>query len=244
MQQQKHSGRLLTGRPALLALLGAAALLALLIVTGWGSARAAPQSGGPSLSIVSFDGNTLTLQFDGWTLHEIIRLRYSPKNDCSASQALPNNTFSAEATSFRVNYTWPSSGINPGVYYLCATASEEGIIASQQPITIDSNGIVQPTPATPGSTPTSASGSPTSTAASSPVASASATPGANRTPDSSGPGNQGASATSSNGGSSTLIAIILLCLLVMALLAYLIRLWLQGRQPAGQPPASGGQQGP
>ncbi len=247
MQQQKHSWqakRRLPRRPSLLVLLGAAALFALLTAADWGSARAAPQSGAPTFSIVSIDGNTLTLQFDGWTPGEIITLSYSANSDCSNPQSLPNNTLSATATSFSATYTWPGSGIQPGIYFLCATASE-GTIASQRPIIVNSDGGVQSTPGAPGATPTGGSGSPAPTTSSSPGASPSAPPGATGTAGSGGPpGNQGTSASSSNGSGNTLIAIILLCLLVMALLAYLIRIWLQGRQPGGQSPGGGGQQGP
>jgi hypothetical protein len=246
MQQQRHSRqaqRWLAHRPALLTLLGAAALLAMLIMAGWGSARAAPASGAPSLTIISVNGNILTLQFDNWTPNETITLSYAAGRDCITSQALPNATFTFTTNPLRATYTWPSSGIQPGTYYLCATASE-GTIPSAQTITVTSTGTIQPAPGTAGATPTSASGTPTPGATSSPGAAASPTPGAGGTPGaSSTPGNQGTAATASNSNSNTLIAIILLCLLVMALLAYLIRIWLQGRQPRGQPP-TGGQQGP
>jgi hypothetical protein len=240
MQQHKHfwnTKRLVSQRASLLVLLGASVLLAMLIMAGWGSARAAPQSGGPSLSIVGVNGSTLTLQFDNWTPGQTITLSYSANQDCSASLPLPNNTISATASTFQVNYTWPSSGIQPGTYYLCASDPMDGTIASAQTITVTNTGSVQATPTVPGSTPTGASGSPTPTP--------SATPGSSNPGATSTPGSQGASATPPNNdsGGNTLVAIILLCLLVMALLVYLIRLWLQGRQPGGQPP-TGGQSGP
>ena len=117
----------------------------------------------------------------------------------------------------------PSSGIQPGVYYLCGTASE-GTFPSPQTITVTPTGLAQPTPVGPGSTATS-----------SPGASSTATPGVSSTP-----GNQGASGSSSDQG-NTLVALILICLLILALLVYLIRLWLQGRHAGGQPPRGGGQ---
>lgn len=244
MQQQKHSRRVrrkLSHRPPLLILLGGAALLGMLVITTGGSARAAPQSGAPTLTIVSITGSTLTLQLDGWTLNETVTLNYSPNQDCNPRLSLPDTpTFTITSNPLQVDYTWPS-GIQPGTYYLCATGTE-GTVASQQPISINNSGIGQstPGPGTPGSTPTG--GSPTPSATSSPGASPSPTSGAAGTPGAtSTPGNQGTSASSNSG--NTLVAIILLCLLVMALLAYLIRLWLQGRQPGSQSPGSG-KQGP
>lgn len=245
MQQQKHSRQArqtMTRGPALLVLLGAAALLAMLIVAGWGSARAAPQSGAPSITILSISGNALTLQFDSWSPNQTITLSYSANMACSASQPLPNATFPVTASSFQATYTWPSSGIPPGTYYLCGTDPTEGPIASTQPVIVNGNGSVQSTPGVPGTTPTATSSRSTpTTTTSSPGASATTAPGTTGTPVNSG---QGASPPSSNADSSTLVAIILLCLLVLALLAYLIRIWLQGRQPSGPPPGGGGQQKP
>jgi hypothetical protein len=234
MQQQKHSWqtrRLLTRQSSLPVLLGAAALLAILGVAGWGSARAAPLDGGPTLNIISFDGNTLTLKFANWATGQSVTLGYSASRTCSPAQSLPNATFSITTDPFITNYIWPSTGIQPGTYYLCATGAVEGTIASQQTITVNRNGTIQ---STPGVTPTRTGGSATPTRAG---GSSSATPT---------PGNGGISTPSTNTApGNTLVAIILLCLLVMALLAYLIRLWLQGRQPSGQPPAGGGgAQGP
>ncbi len=246
MQQHRHSWhtkRLAPRRASLPVLLGAAALLAMLFVAGWGSARAAPQAGGPSLSIVSSAGNTLTLQFDHWTPGQTVTLGYSATQDCSASQPLPNGTITITASSFQVNYTWPSSGIKPGAYHLCATDPLGEAAVSPQTITVNSNGSVQSTPTTPGSTPPG--GSPTATSSSS-GGSATTAPGSGSASATSTPGSQGATTTTPNNtsGGNTLVAIIVLCLLVMLLLVYLIRLWLQGRQPGGQPPAGGGQQGP
>ena len=253
MHQQKHfrqTGRIAANKPALL-LLSAAALLAALVVAGWGSARAAPQSGAPSLSILSISGATLTLQFTGWTTNEIINLSYSTRSDCSIRSPLPNNNLSAESNNFQATYDWPSSGIPAGSYYLCATATE-GSFASPQPITVESDGTIQlgsgapgptATPGGPKSTPTSASTpTPTQAPGAAPSATASGSGGGNG--GSGGPGNGGASSSSPGSSASALIAIILLCVLVLALLAYLIRLWLQGRQTGGQPPVGGGQQTP
>lgn len=247
MQQQKHSRQArqaLTRGPALLILLGAAALLAMLMVAGWGSARAAPRSGGAIITILSITDNTLNLQFDGWTLNQTVTLSYSENVVCRPSQPLPNATFSITANPFNTTYTWPSSGIAPGTYYLCGTDPVDGTTASQQTITVNSNGTVQPTPGIPGATPTTttttSANTPTTTTGS-PVASATTSSGTTGTP---GNGGQGASPPPSNADSSTLVAIILLCLLVLALLAYLIRIWLQGRQPSASPPGGGGQQKP
>ncbi|HEU5368105.1 MAG TPA: hypothetical protein VFU69_06560 [Ktedonobacterales bacterium] len=245
MQQHKHfwnTRRLVDRRASLLILLGASVLLAMLIVAGRGSARAAPQSGGASLTIVSSDGNTLTLQFDNWVPNEPLTLSYSPNRDCSASKPLPDPTFQVTGDSFLAPYTLPTD-IPPGTYYLCASDPKEGPIASQNTMFITNDGSVESTPTTPGSTPTG--GSPTATSSSS-GGSATATPGSGNSSATSTPGSQGATATASNNnsGGNTLVAIIVLCLLVMLLLVYLIRLWLQGRQPSGQPPAGGGQQGP
>ena len=120
--------------PGLL-LLGAAVLLAMLVGAGWSTARAAPQSGGPTLTIVRIQDNTLTLQFDNWALHDLITLSYSADNECVPLLPLPHPTFSAAAPSFQTTYIWPSSGIQPGVYYLCATASEEGTVTCPQTLT-------------------------------------------------------------------------------------------------------------
>lgn len=245
MQQQKHSRQArqpVTRGPSLLVLLGAAALLAMLIVAGWGSARAAPAGGGPSITILNITGNTLNLRFDNWSLNQTITLSYSANTTCSASQPLPNATFPVTANSFQATYLWPTTGIRQGTYYLCGTDPMEGPIASTQPVIVNGNGGVQSTPSGPGTTPTATTRSSTSTTtSSSPGASATTAPGTTGTP---GNGGQGASPPSSNADSSTLVAIILLCLLVLALLAYLIRIWLQGRQPSGSPPGGGGQQKP
>jgi len=245
MQQQKHSRQArqtLTRGLALLVLLGAAALLAMLIVAGWGSARAAPQSGAPSITIFSIAGNTLNLQFAGWTLNQTVTLSYSTNTACSARQPLPNATFSITADPLDANYSWPD-GIAQGTYYLCASGLE-GTFASMQPVIVNSNGGVQSTPGVPGATPTATttrSSTPTTTTSGSPGPSATSAPGTTGTPVTNG---QGATSPSSNTDASTLVAIILLCLLVMALLAYLIRIWLQGRQASGSPPGGGGQQNP
>jgi archaellum component FlaG (FlaF/FlaG flagellin family) len=246
MQQQKHSWQArqtLPRGPALLVLLDAAALLAMLIVAGWGSARAAPQSGAPSITIFSIAGNTLNLQFAGWTLNQTVTLSYSTNTACSASQPLPNAAFSIIADPFDATYTWPTSGIAPGTYYLCGTGPVDGTVASPQTVTVTGNGAVQSTPGVPGATPTATttrSGTPTTPTSGSPGPSATTAPGTTGTPVTNG---QGASPPSSNTDASTLVAIILLCLLVLALLAYLIRIWLQGRQASGSPPG-GGQQKP
>jgi hypothetical protein len=230
MQRQKHfwhARRLLTRRSSLLVLLGAAVLLAMLSMAGWDSARAAPQSGGPTLFIESFNDNTLTLQFDGWTRGETVTLSYSANKDCSASHSLPNAAFLVSADPLTVTYTWPSSGIAPGTYFLCGTAPNENTIPSMQTITVNSNGSVQAAPGGSGSTPV---------ATSSPGATASATPGGSGSPGNNGsPGNKGTSSTS-NGGDNTLVAIILLCVLVLALLAYLTYMLLQSRQTATPSP--------
>jgi hypothetical protein len=245
MQQQKHSRQArqtLTRGPALLVLLGAAALLAMLIVAGWGSARAAPQSGAPSITILSITGNTLNLQFAGWTLNQNVTLSYSANAGCNPRQPLPNAAFNIIADPFDANYSWPG-GITPGTYYLCASGLE-GTIASTQPVIVNSNGAVQSTPGAPGTTPTATtprSSTPTTPTSSSPGPSATTTQGTTGTPVTNG---QGASPPSSNTDASTLVAIILLCLLVLALLAYLIRIWLQGRRASGSPPGGGGQQNP
>ena len=231
MRQHKHSGHLRRwsiARPSVSVLLGAVALLAMLVVASWGSAHAAPLAGGPTLTIVSISNNTLTLQFDNWTHSQPLTLSDSLNRACSPSTSLPDPTFQVTSDAFQAPYPLPG-GITPGAYFLCATDSVEGPIASTNTFIVQSNGSVQPTPGTPGPTPSSAS-SP-----------ATGTPGAQGSPAAtSTPGNQGVSATNQNNSSigNTLVAIILLCLLVMALLAYLIRLWLQGRQTGGQPPAA------
>ncbi|HEY7358266.1 MAG TPA: hypothetical protein VH590_17415, partial [Ktedonobacterales bacterium] len=156
MQQHKHfwnTERLVTRRTSLLVLLGASGLLAMLIVAGWGSARAAPQSGGPSLTIFSSNGNTVTLQFDHWVPNEPLTLSYSPNRDCSASKPLPNPPFQVTGDSFLAPYMLPT-GIPQGTYYLCASDPKEGPIASQNTIFVTSDGSVESTPTTPGSTPT------------------------------------------------------------------------------------------
>lgn len=225
MQQHKHSGHLRRwsiARPSVSVLLGAVALLAMLVVASWGSAHAAPLAGGPTLTIVSISNNTLTLQFDNWTQNQSLTLSYSLSKTCSPGTPLPAPTFKVTTDSFETPYTLPG-GIKTGSYFLCATDSLDGTNASTNTFVIQNDGSVQPTPGTPGPTPTSAS-----------------SPGAHGSPTAtSTPGNQGVSATNQNTNSvgNTLVAIILLCLLVMALLAYLIRLWLQGRQTGGQPPA-------
>ncbi len=233
MHQHKRAlqPRLFTRRLSVPALLGAAALLVILLAAGWSGARAAPLSGGPLLNIVSINGRTVTLQFDGWVTGETVRLSYSLNANCNPSIALSDAVFPISAQSFTTTYTLPND-IPPGTYFLCATDNTDGTHASQQTITITGDGTVQPTPGTPGTTPTSAGSSPT------------VPPGATGTTNPGGPGNQGTSSGSSNNGGNTLVAIILLIILTLALLAYLIRIWLQGRQPGGQPPASGGQQGP
>lgn len=244
MQQHKHfwnTERLAPRRASLLVLLGASGLLAMLIVAGWSNARAAPQSGGPSLTIFGSDGNTVTLQFDHWVPNEPLTLSYSPNRDCSASKPLPNPPFQVTGDSFLAPYMLPT-GIPQGTYYLCASDPKEGPIASQNTIFVTSDGSVESTPTTPGSTPTG--GSPTATSSAS-GGTATTTPGANTPGATSTPGSKGSSVTApNNSGGNTLVAIIVLCLLVMLLLVYLIRLWLQGRQTSGQPPAGGGQQGP
>src|SRR5579885_270258 len=130
------------------ALVGALAMLAALAVGGaWSQARAAPRSGAALLSIIGIDGNTLTLQFDGWEMNEIITLSYSPNADCVPTLPLPDATISAEASSFTANYDWPTSGIAAGTYYLCATGSvSSGPFASPETITVNSSGMLQSTP--------------------------------------------------------------------------------------------------
>ncbi len=227
MQQHKHfwhPRRLLSHQPPLLALLGAGTLLALLVVAGWGAARAAPASAGPPmLSIVSNNGSTVMLEFDFWTLNQPLTLSYIQGTDCSAGTLLPNPDFEVSSAHFQHTYILPS-GIPLGAYHLCASDSLDGAIASGNTIFVTSAGAVQLTPPVPTPTPTRprASGSPTP-------------PLANT------PGNQGTTATGQNdAGGNTLVAIILLCLLVLALLVYLIRLWLlQGRRSSpggGQAP--------
>jgi hypothetical protein len=252
MQHQKHpwrTGWLRSRRPPLLVLLSATLLLLVLALAGpRSSARAAPRSGALSFTIVNITGNILTLQFDGWLPGETITLRYSAVRDCVPSTALsgPDASFSASSNSFETQYTWPSSGIPAGTYYLCATGTQSGgPVPSQQSITVGSNGALEPAPSpttSPLDTGTPASGSTTPTSASNPGASPSVAPGNGSTPGA--PGNKGTSSSTSNPTGGTLIALILICLLVLGLLAYLIRIWLQGRQSGGQPPAGGGQPGP
>jgi hypothetical protein len=138
-----------------------ALVLGILVVAGWGSARAAPLAGGPTLNIISFDGNTLTLKFANWATGQSVTLGYSASRTCSPAQSLPNATFSITTDPFITNYIWPSTGIQPGTYYLCATGAVEGTIASQQTITVNRNGTIQ---STPGVTPTKTGGSATPTA--------------------------------------------------------------------------------
>ena len=115
--------------PGLL-LLGAAVLLRLCSLEQGGPEGRPQYLGGPTLTIVRIQDNTLTpLQFDNWALHDLITLSYSTGNECVPLLPLPHPTFSAAAPSFqKTTYIWPSSGIQPGVYYLCATASEEGTV--------------------------------------------------------------------------------------------------------------------
>jgi hypothetical protein len=241
MQHPNHhqqSQRLFSRSHWLPVLLGATAMLAALAIGGiWSQAHAAPQSGAPLLSIISIDGNTLTLQFDGWEMNEIITLSYSRNANCIPTVSLPNNTFSAENSSFTANYDWPTSGIPAGTYHLCATGSiSSGPFASQETITVDANGMIQSTPGPGTPQPTNTSGPGTPSATTSPGAS----PGASMTPGSTSagkPGTGGASeSTSGSFSSGALAAIILLCVLVLGLLAYLVRIWLQGRRPSGGTP--------
>ncbi|GEM_PF-2257474 len=222
------------------ALVGALAMLAALAVGGaWSQARAAPRSGAALLSIIGIDGNTLTLQFDGWEMNEIITLSYSPNADCVPTLPLPDATISAEASSFTANYDWPTSGIAAGTYHLCATGSiSSGPFASPETITVDATGMILSTPG-PGTPRPSATGSPGASTATlspsaSPGASASAAPGSNGTQP---PGNAGADQSNTSSFSSgALAAIVLLCVLVLGLLAYLVRIWLQGRQTGSGTP--------
>src|SRR5262245_530892 len=83
MQHHQRSSRLRQSfrhRPSLLVLLGAAALLAMLVVAGWSSVRAAPQSGAPSLSILAISDHTVTLQFENWAPGQTLTLSYSQNN--------------------------------------------------------------------------------------------------------------------------------------------------------------------
>jgi hypothetical protein len=221
-QHSKHLKRWTIPRPSVSILVGAAALLAMLVMASWGTARAAPLAGGPTLTIVSISGNTLTLEFDNWATNQPLTLSYSQSRTCSPNTSLPPPSFQVTSSLFQTTYTLPNS-IAPGNYFLCANDSVDGTNASANTFIITNTGTVQPTPGTPGPSPTSTRG-----------------PGAGSPGATSAPGNQGASSSPPNNNSigNTLVAIILLCLLVMALLAYLIRLWLQGRQSGGQPPTS------
>ncbi len=223
MQQQKHfwqTRRWPAHRPPLLALGSAAALLVFLVVAGGTSAHAAPASGAPTLSIVSSQGTTVTLEFDNWALNQPLTLSYSTNFTCSAATPLPQPDFEVSSSQFQANYSLPDN-IPQGAYYLCASDPLDGTVASANPFFVTSAGTVQLTPTAPTPTPTrsAASGTPT--------------PG-----QPTSPGNQGTSA-SNNGANNTLVALILLCLLVMALLVYLFRFWLLQRRRSstgGQPP--------
>lgn len=231
MQQHKHfwhSRRLLSRQPLLLALLGAGALLALLVVAGWGRARAAMASAGsPTLSIVGSSGSTVTLEFDFWAFNQPLTLSYLQGTDCGDSTPLPTPDFEVSSAHFQHPYTLPGSIPQDAAYHLCASDPLDGTVASANTFFVTAGGTIQLTPPVPTSTPTS------------PSTSGSPTP-----PLTSTPGNQGTSANgasnANNSGGNTLVAIILLCLLVLALLAYLIRLWLvQGRHSSpggGQTP--------
>jgi hypothetical protein len=241
MQRHKHFWHLrhlLSQQRGLGALLGAGALLALLFVAGRGTARAAPASApGPKLTILSSGDNILMLEFDFWSFNVPLTLSYSQNATCDASTLLPDPDFEVSSAHFQHNYTLPGD-IPQGAYHLCASDTLDGTIASDNTLFITNAGAVQLTPPVPTLTPT-----PTR-----PRAGGGSTP-----PPTNSPGNRGATANgSNNAGGNTLVAIILLCLLVLALLAYLIRLWLvQGQQPPtggqatqGQQPPGGGQTSP
>jgi hypothetical protein len=227
-------------RQPLLALLGIGTLLALLALAGWGTARAAPTSAGaPQLSIVSSSGSTLTLEFDLWSFNQPLLLSYTQGTNCSAGTPLPAPDFEVTSAHFQHDYPLPS-GIPQGSYHLCASDALDGLVISANEIFITTTGTVELTPPVPTPTPTN------------PGAGGSPTPPLTNTP-----GNQGASAsgsnTNGNNGSNTLAAIIVLCLLVLALLAYLVSIWLRqgkrasanNKQPTrGPQPPGGGQAAP
>lgn len=211
----------------LVALLGAVMLLALLVMADWSIAHAAPESGQEQLIILSANGNTLTLKFVHWVANQPLTLGYSPMSQtpkCSSPTPLPNPDFEVTTDPFQASYSLPGT-LSQGAYYLCASDPVENLIVSTTPFYVSSTGNAQLTPAP---TPTP---SPTNTAT---------TPGASQSPiATSTPGNGGTSVGASSSGNGALIAIIVLCLLVLALLVYLVRLWLRGRQTGG-----GGQQNP
>ncbi len=249
MQQQTHQWQVPRGILCRLAAMGLLALaawlaaLALVSLSG-GSVQAAPRSGAPSLAIIELNGNNITLEGEGWTPGETITLSYSTNASCIPSNRLPisNNPFSIESGHFQIPITWPNTIVS-GTYYLCGEGTvTSGPIAAEPPITVNSNGLVQPTQvATP--TPTLASGGGTPIATTSPGSTpdtTATTGGTTGSGNNQAPGNKASS--SGNGTStSTLIAIIILCLLVLALLLYLIRIWLRGRQPGGPAPGGSGQ---
>jgi hypothetical protein len=237
MQQRNQSGRarrMWTGGAAAAGLIALAALLAALALTDTGgSAHAAPQDGGlPTLAITNINGNDITVNGDGWVANEVVTLGYGtvPAGTCN-QLPIPSNPLSLEGTNFQESFTWPTTIVN-NTYYLCATGSVSTStpIFTKQSVTVDSTGMVKSgtkATVTPTSPPINASGT-TTTVTGSPTSKPDKTPtkAANGTP-----GNGGSShANSNNDSTATLVAIILLCVLVLGLVIYLLRILLQGRQ--------------
>jgi len=237
MQQQQpgRARQIAAGGAAAVGLMALVALLITLALTGAsGSAHAAPQSGGnPTLEITSIDGNDLTVIGTQWQPGDTITLGYATTTQTTALTPLPisMNPFSIEADSFTVNLTWPSS-VAANTYYLGAEGQVTGgPFFYAQPLQVDTMGkVVSGVIATATFTPVasgSASVSATSGAANTPHATAThkvAGGGSTSTPT---PGNLG---TSTDNPALTLGGIIVLCVLVLALVIYLLRIWLRGRQ--------------